>query len=441
MTDAMADGGDPLELLRSRAYLVVLVLGALIGIPIAAVAYGFLALVDTTQTWVFSSLPTDLGFDTPPIWWPLPPLILAGVIVALAIDRLPGTGGHSPAAGLVSTGAPPPAELPGIVVAAFASLALGAVVGPEAPLIAIGGGLAALIVRTAKRDAPAQALVVIGAAGSFAAVSTLLGSPLLGAFLLMEVAGLAGPMVGVVLVPGLLAAGIGSLVFVGLIDITGWGTFSLAIPDLPPFEQVEAYEFVWAIAVGLVAAVVGTGLKRAAQRLEPVVSARRLLLAPAAGASVALCAIAFAELTDKGTDQVLTSGETALPALLQDTGQWSAGALVLLILAKGTAYCLSLAAFRGGPTFPAMLIGAAGGIALTHLVDGLPPIAGAAMGIGAMTVTLLGLPLTSVLLTTVFLAADELTLLPLIIVAVVVAYVASARLTRPAVASPPAAAP
>lgn len=211
MTDAMADGGDPLELLRSRAYLVVLVLGALIGIPIAAVAYGFLALVDTTQTWVFSSLPTDLGFDTPPIWWPLPPLILAGVIVALAIDRLPGTGGHSPAAGLVSTGAPPPAELPGIVVAAFASLALGAVVGPEAPLIAIGGGLAALIVRTAKRDAPAQALVVIGAAGSFAAVSTLLGSPLLGAFLLMEVAGLAGPMVGVVLVPGLLAAGIGSL--------------------------------------------------------------------------------------------------------------------------------------------------------------------------------------------------------------------------------------
>ena len=45
-----------------------------------------------------------------------------------------------------------------------------------------------------------------------------------------------------------------------------------------------------------------------------------------------------------------------------------------------------------------MFIGAAGGIALSHL-PGLPMIAGAAMGIGAMTVVMLGLPLTSVLIT------------------------------------------
>ena len=32
----------------------------------------------------------------------------------------------------------------------------------------------------------------------------------------MEVAGIGGPMLGVILVPGLLAAGIGSLIFVGL---------------------------------------------------------------------------------------------------------------------------------------------------------------------------------------------------------------------------------
>jgi hypothetical protein len=56
-------------------------------------------------------------------------------------------------------------------------------------------------------------------------------------------------------------------------------------------------------------------------------------------------------------------------------------------------------------------------------------IAGAAMGIGAMTVVMLGLPLTSVLLVTIFLSADGLALTPLVIVAVVVAYVASARLT------------
>ncbi len=63
---------------------------------------------------------------------------------------------------------------------------------------------------------PAQATAVVAAAGSFAAISTLLGSPIVGAFLLMEASGLGGPMLGVVLLPGLLASGVGALMFVGL---------------------------------------------------------------------------------------------------------------------------------------------------------------------------------------------------------------------------------
>ena len=66
------------------------------------------------------------------------------------------------------------------------------------------------------------------------------------------------------------------------------------------------------------------------------------------------------------------------------------------------------------------------------------------MGIGAMTVVMLGLPLTSVLITALFLQSDGLTLMPLIIVAVVVAYVVTARLEpapRPDPAAPTAAEP
>ena len=36
---------DPASIVRSRAYLSALVLAALLGIPISAIAYGFLALV------------------------------------------------------------------------------------------------------------------------------------------------------------------------------------------------------------------------------------------------------------------------------------------------------------------------------------------------------------------------------------------------------------
>src|SRR5205807_7940610 len=88
----------------------------------------------------------------------------------------------------------------------------------------------------------------------------------------------------------------------------------------------------------------------------------------------------------------------------------------------------SLSSFRGGPIFPAMFVGAAGGVALSH-APGLPMVAGAAMGIGAMSAVMLRLPLTSVLLATLLLLSDGLAVMPLVIVAVALAYVASSRVT------------
>jgi chloride channel protein, CIC family len=125
---------------------------------------------------------------------------------------------------------------------------------------------------------------------------------------------------------------------------------------------------------------------------------------------------------------VLFSGQSALGPLIAHSASYTVGALLLLIACKSLAYGVSLSSFRGGPTFPALFIGAAGGIALSHL-PGLPLIDGVAMGIGAMSVVMLRLPLTSVLLASLLLASDGLAAMPLVIVAVVVAYVASARFT------------
>jgi len=112
-------------------------------IQVSAAAYFFLALVSKLQGWIFTDLPKDLGFHAEPLWWPIPPLLLAGVLVALTIRYLPGKGGHSPADGFkAGEGPPSPIELPGIVLAAFATLCLGVVLGPEAPLIALGPALA-----------------------------------------------------------------------------------------------------------------------------------------------------------------------------------------------------------------------------------------------------------------------------------------------------------
>jgi H+/Cl- antiporter ClcA len=418
---------NPAELLRSRSYLVLLVFGAIVGIVVAFVAYFFLKGVSEAQHYIFGTLPGELGFDSPPVWWPLPWLALSGLLVALTIRHLPGTAGHKPAEGFKTGGPVSPIDLPGIVIASLATLCLGAVLGPEAPLIAIGSGLGVLAVRLVKRDSPAQAFAVIGAAGSFAAISTLLGSPLVGAFLLMEAAGIGGALLGVVLVPGLLAAGVGSLIFVGLDSWTGYGTFSLAVPNIPSFGSPTGYEFLWAMGIGLAAAVLGAAIRRVGLFLQPIVELRMVALTPLVGLGVAGLAIAFAEGTGKSTSDVLFSGQDQLPQLIEGAAGWSVGALVLLVACKGLAYGLSLSSFRGGPVFPALFIGAAGGIALSH-APGLPMIAGVGMGIGALSVAMLNLPLTSVLLASVFLESDAVALMPLIIVAVVVSYVASARL-------------
>jgi H+/Cl- antiporter ClcA len=417
---------DPLALVKTRSYSILLLFGAIIGVPIAAVAYFFLKWVQETSQWLYETLPKQLGFVGAPPWWPIPVLIVAGLIVALAILYLPGTAGHVPVFGFALAGAFPPVQLFGIVVAAFATLVSGAVLGPEMPLIAMGGGFAVIILHLVRRDAPAMAVTVIGAAGSFAAIATLLGNPLVGAFLLMEAAGLGGPTLGIVLMPGLLAAGVGSLIFVGLDHWTGFGTFSLGVPHIPPFTTPTGAEFLWAVGIGAASAVVGTGIRRLGLLILPIVQRWRLVVTPAIGLVVGLLAFAFVEGTNKSSSYVLFSGQSALTPLIEHASSFTVGALALLIVCKGLAYAGCLSGFRGGPTFPGMFIGAAGGIALSHLA-GLPMIAGAAMGIGGMTTVMLnGLPVSSVLLAVLFLSADGLALTPLIIVSTVVAFVIAA---------------
>jgi H+/Cl- antiporter ClcA len=418
---------NPNELLRNRGYLGFLVIGAIIGVPVATVAYFFLKIVAEAQHYLYETLPNDLGFHGAPTWWPIPLLAVSGILVALSIRHLPGTGGHSPADGFQAGGPVPPVDLPGIIVAAFVTLALGAVLGPEAPLIAIGSGLGVLAVHLLRKDAPPMAAMVVGVAGSFAAISTLLGSPIVGAFLLMEVAGLGGAMLGVVLVPGLLAAGVGSLIFVGLDSWTGFGSFSLGAPKLAPVAAPTGSEFLWAIGIGVASAVLARGIKLLALWLRPLIARHSVPYTAVAGVVIGILAFAFVELADHPVSFMLFSGQNSLAPLMENAAAWSVGALLLLLMCKSLAYGISLSSWRGGPVFPGLFLGAAGGIVLSHSV-GLPMVAGAAMGMGAMTTAMLNLPLTAVLITTLFLGGDGVTLMPVVIVAVAVAYVASARL-------------
>lgn len=363
-----------------------------------------------------------------PAWWPVPWLAVCGLLTGLTIRHLPGTGGHSPAFGFQTGGGPPtPKELPGIVLAALTTLSLGAVLGPEAPLIAVGGGLAALTVHLARKDAPPMALTVMASAGSFAAISTLLGSPVLAAFLIMEAAGIGGATLTLVALPGLLASGVGALVFIGMNSWTGLGTFSLALTSVPPATAPTIATMLWALPVGVGCALLGWLIRSIGLSLRPVVHVNRVLVTSLLGAGIGAIAMAYQLASDHSFTQVLFSGQDALPELVAHATDYSIGVLLLLAACKTLAYGLALSAFRGGPVFPAMFIGAVLGIAVSGLpgMDLAPAIG---MGIGAMSAAMLQLPLTSTLLATLLLGADGVSVTPQVVVAVVTAFLVTTLL-------------
>ncbi len=430
---------DPIAALRSRSYIGALVLAALAGVPISAVAYGFLALVTVHEDAVFKDLPEQIFDSTTPAWWPVPWLMLAGLLTAATIRYLPGNAGHSPALGFQMGGGPPVIrELPGVTLAALATLSLGVVLGPEAPLIAIGGGLGALVVRLTKKDAPPMAATIMASAGSFAAISTLLGSPVLGAFLIMEAAGLTGATLSLVALPGLLASGTGALVFVGLDDWTGLGTFSLALPSVPPADSPTLATLSWGVPMGVACALLCWVIVTVARWLRPLVHRNRLLVTTGLGLLIGVTAMVYQLVSDETFALVLFSGQEALPDLVENAGSATTGAMLLLIACKSLAYGLSLSAFRGGPVFPALFIGGAVGIAASGLpgMDLAPAIA---MGIGAMSCAMLRLPLTATLLAVILMGKDGVVVTPQVIVAVVTAFVTIHALPTPGPREPAAA--
>ena len=411
---------------------MLLLLVAVVGVAVSLASWCFLELIHQIQQEVFVHLPHALGYSSQPRWWPLPVLPIAAFITAIAIAKLPGRGGHIPADGL-ATGGPPPTipDLSSVLLAALATIGLGLVLGPEAPLIALGSGLGAFFIRRARKEAQPQLVTLVAAAGSFAAVSFVFSSPLIAAVILIEASGIGGARLPLLLVPGLLAAGIGSLVSLGMGSFTGLSTsaYALSALSLPSVPRPDAGNFAWSIALAIAIAAGAHVIMRGGKRTYRLVSPKPLVLLPIVGLVIAGLAVLFSEITGKGTDEILFSGQDQLPGLVAAAGSYSVGALGLVVLLKGIAYSLSLGSFRGGPTFPVMFIGTAAGIMASHL-PGFHITAAVAVGMSAGVASVLRLPLTAVVVAAVLTSKAGAGAEPLVIVGVVAAYVVTLLLSR-----------
>jgi H+/Cl- antiporter ClcA len=270
---------------------------------------------------------------------------------------------------------------------------------------------------------------VLGAAGSFAALATVFGSPVIGAVIVLEAAGLAGASMTMVLLPGLIAAGIGSLVFTGIGSTSGLSAESYAMPPLhlTPYETPTFVDFLWSIPLGLAAALVVFVVFHVGKTTMRVVHTKPFVLFPAAALLVGVLAILFEEVSGKSSDVILFSGEHSMAEVFEQADTVSMGVLCLLFACKAVAWGISMGAARGGPTFPAIFLGLVGGVMAAEIFN-VTESAAIAVLVGAGVVSVLRLPLAAIVLALLMTQGGP-GLAPLIIVGVVVAHIATLALS------------
>lgn len=359
-------------------------MGALIGVPAALVAAGFLALVHQSENLLWDDLPDGLGYSSPPWFLVIGLPAVGAALVALVRARLPGDGGHDPLQGL-NTSPTPLSAGPGVALAALATLSFGAVLGPEAPLIALGSVVGVAASRLVRAEPRAGA--VLASAGSFSAISALFGGPLPAGMLLVE-AGLGmGAALIPVLLPGLVAAACGYVIFLGLGNWAGLEATKLSVPDLPKYEGTSIEDLVIAVAVGVATAIAIVAVRRLATRTAALrrqgVGLATLLIA---GGLAVGCLAQLADVLGGDSQDVLFSGQAAIPHIVAEA---SDGVVIAVLAAKAIAYGICLGCgFRGGPIFPAIFIGVALAAIAVVAVDMSPTVAiamGTAAGVAAAT--------------------------------------------------------
>jgi H+/Cl- antiporter ClcA len=369
--------------IEGRVFLALIGIAALIGIPAALAAVLLLGLIHEIEHLVWEVWPESLGYAAPP-WWMLLALPVAGALLVWgARVLLPGDGGHEPLDGL-SVSPTPVSFVPSIALAAIASLAFGAVLGPEAPLIALGSAVGVVAARF--WTLPEQGRTVVALAGSFSAVSAVFGGPLVAGVLMLEAGIAAGASLIPALLPGLVGAAVGYVIFLGVGDWAGLPTQSLTVPGLPAYTSTRLVDLVLAVVVGAAVVVIVRVVRGSAQHIT---SLRTLL---GTGPTLLLGALLLglvtigAEALGASGQDVLFSGQAALPDLVAQTSE---SVVLVLVVAKCLAYALCLGAgFRGGPVFPAIFIGVGVAMLLVEVAGMSPTVAlaiGTACGVTAFT--------------------------------------------------------
>lgn len=264
---------------------------------------------------------------------------------------------------------------------------VGASVGLEAGYAQIGSAIASWLGRSFRvRRSDLRLLVGCGAA---AAIAAAFNAPLTGAFYAFEL--VIGTYSLATLAPVVMAA----ICAVSVGRVLGGSDqgFDIRVPT-----SIEVVDYVPILALGMICALGGIALMRSVTMIEDLFRRSQVpaWVRPALGGLVVGVLALW-------TPAVMSSGHSALRVALD--APYGLQQIAILIVLKALASAISIGSgFRGGLFFASLFLGAlvgklfAGLLALVTVVQALPAVVCALVGMSALAVAVVGGPLTMALL-------------------------------------------
>ena len=349
--------------------------------------------------------------------WPLILLTVAGVFIGLVIKFFGQRGGLGVAqTEYAQTGHLNYHNLPSILLQGFIALWSGAAIGPEGTLVFLTGGLGTFVSERLKlQKDDVQVLVYSAIAGAFGG---FFGSPIVGAVGAVEYMFIKELNLYRHLIPGLIAGAVGYGVYFAILHTSYLGVYSF-----PNFAALRVVDLVWALLVGVIAALIGTLFKVVfglVHRVFGRFNKRPFVRSVIGGLIIGLIG-SFLPLT-------LYSGQNQLLQIVHNPAAYGIGILLLMMLVKMLLTSTSFATgFDGGPIFPLLFIGGTLGQVLSEILPFIPQGVGVLAGMAGAACAFFPIPLTIALLLGLF--GGQTDLIPVIVIGAVIGFIVSKALT------------
>jgi H+/Cl- antiporter ClcA len=395
--------------------LRVLLLAGMIGAITSLLTITYLFIAGWGETFFESPFEeTELS-----MFWPLILLTIGGLVMGVLI-KLAGEHidlGSTQREFTEKKGRLNYRHLPSIVSQCIISLWSGASVGPEGGLADLGGGTATLLAEKLKIKTSSVIFVTYcGVAGCF---GSFFGSPLIGAFVAMEYLFIQGIPYVELLVPGLVSATVGYLLYYHVFNITVSGI--LVFPD---YASPLFIDLVWALLIGVIGGFFAVYYQWLFAKLRKHLF-NRFKNAPIKRGLIGGLTVG---LIGSFVPLLLYSGQNEIISIIFGSSAFSFGFLLLLMVGKSVVTAISFnTIFKGGPVFPYLFMGGTMGLAIAQVLPFIPQGVAVTAGMAAVASALFPLPISVILLVSLM---SQVNLIPTIAIASIVGFLINRYVTK-----------